>query len=552
MNESQFSNLTAEQRKAEQKRLQALGMYAGPIDGRWGGTTSAAYELEAKQKTEAETKNRDAAARERADKLKSDELELKKLELQQSGKKTDVEAAETARKTKAREERDRLASEPLGVATKVGATTAALPAGVYLGRAAGLGINKLMDISQESKNKALAGVAADRTAGLTTREGARAAAIRSGAMPSQNALLRGISRMAPHIGVGGLMLGKGGYILSQQDPEGPYYPEMFDRGAGLAMVGAGTGILERGVNYGVAPTVAPDARAMAVIESNQLRRNNAAGTPAAPAPSGPRAVTPGSRSDLMSQAKRYGIKGRSSMGVEQLREAVGEAVKSTPAPRGGAASKMLKGLAGPGAAAGIAYAMTPGRAEAADGSGGPAQSEALTNAGIAGGAAYGARRAVDALPAAVGGALRTAGEAMAPATIDAMTDYSPDELAQGRNWMARNLPGALQFGAVGEAREMATVPEPSPYRQQPMAAAESLEIPQGIPAPREDGTSPYGAPAAPQDDFESQLADLTSLLQSIDTAPDPMQTAQASRAVTQMPQSFASPNIPTNRLLAQY
>lgn len=330
---------------------------------------------------------------------------------------------------------------------------------------------------------------------------------------------------------------------------------------------------------------------------------------ATPAPSGPRAVTPGSRADLMKQAKRYNIAGRSTMSVEQLREAVGEAVKSTPAPRGGAATKMLKGLAGPAAAASLAYAMTPDRAEAggpADVSryissrlvssgnnlsrvadvyddytkfaaargetpiplaafsrqmreggigmgrmanenqymasirpgeyqapargGGPA--EALTNAGIAGGAAYGVGRAIDRLPAAVGGAMRTAGEAFAPSTIDAMTDYSPDELAQGRNWMARNLPEALQFGAVGEAREMATVPSPSPYRQQPLAAAESLE--------------------APEMDFDTQLADLTSLLQQIGAAPNPMQTAQASRAVTQLPQGFAPSNVPTNRLLAQY
>jgi hypothetical protein len=508
-----------------QRELKQQGFYAGEIDGVMGQSTRDAVKAR-DEKSAAETRAKGEA----------EERELKRIDLQRQGRESEAKTAEETRKTRAREERAAQAASPAGVATQIGASTVAPIAGVGAGRAIGLGVNKLMDISQESKNKALAGVAADRTAGLTTREGARAAAIRSGAMPSENALLRVGGRMAPHIALGGFMAGKGGYLLSQEDPEGPFYPEMFNRAAGLGMVGAGTGIAERGITYGVAPGVAPDAQAMSVIESNQLRRNNAASTPAAP--STPRTALPGSRADMMAQAKRYNIKGRSIMSVEQLREAVGEAVRNTPAPRGGAATKMLKSLAGPGAAASIAYAMTPGRAEAADGSSAGGQAEGLTNAGIAGGAAYGVRKGIEALPAAVGGALRTASEAMAPVTIDAMTDYSPDELASARNWMARNLPDALQLGAVGEAREMAQVPERSPVRNQ-IAPSEMAPIQQ----------------AEAPEDFETQMRTLESLLAEIGAAQEPGPVANAAnsrRAAAMSPPNFAPSNIPTNRLLAQY
>lgn len=508
-----------------QRELKQQGFYSGEIDGFMGESTKSAVKArDEKAATDAKAKS------------ESEERELKKLELQQSGRKTDAEAAETTRKTKAREERSGQAASPAGIATQIGATTAAPLAGVYAGRVAGLGINKLMDISQESKNKALAGVAADRTAGLTTREGARAAAIRSGAMPSENALLRVGGRMAPHFVLGGMMAGKGGALLAQGDEEGPFYPEMANRAAALGMLGAGTGIAERGVTYGIAPGVAPDAQAMSVIESNQLRRNNAAAPSAAP--SAPRTALPGSRADMLAQAKRYNIKGRSNMSVEQLREAVGEAVRNTPAPRGGAATKMLKSLAGPGAAAGIAYAMTPDRAEAADGSSAGGQAEGLTNAGVAGGAAYGVRKGIEALPAAVGGALGTAGEAMAPVTIDAMTDYSPDELAQGRNMLARNLPSFLRAGAVEDAYQMAQVPERSPVRNQ-IASSEMAPI-QDMPA---------------EGDFDGQMAELEALLGQIGAAQEPGPVANAAnsqRVAAMPPQNFAPSNIPTNRLLAQY
>jgi hypothetical protein len=62
---------------------------------------------------------------------------------------------------------------------------------------------------------------------------------------------------------------------------------------------------------------------------------------------------------------------------------------------------------------------------------------------------------------------------MTPSVIDAMTEYSPDDLAMGRNAMARNLPGLLRGGAVENAYQMAQVPERSPARTQLLAAGET-------------------------------------------------------------------------------
>ncbi len=494
-----------------QRVLKQQGFFPHEIDGRAGQKTTDAIQA------------RDAKlAADREATAKAEERELKKLELQTQGKTASAAADDVASKTRAREERQAQAATPAGIATQIGATTVAPLAGVAAGRGIGLGINALMDQSQASKNAALAGVAADRTAGLTTREGALSAALRSGAMPSGNSAARVGGRMLPHLALGGFMAGKGGVLLSQEDPEGAFYPEMANKAAALGMLGAGTGIAERGITYGVSPGVAPDARAMAVIGSNQLRRNGQGGqgsspatpgpatpqTPALEAPGEPQAPRAGTKAFMAAQAKDLGIKGTSAMTKSDLATALSQALAEHGAKR--TTGKRLPKITGPGSAAAIAgslaYGMTPDRAEAADGSSSGGMTEGLTNAGIAGGAAYGTSKLAQALGPAVRGTLGMAGDAMAPVTIDAMTDYSPDDLAQGRNFLARNLPESMQFGAVDQARQMATLPTPNPDRSQmaqdqnaqaqamPMASASALQIPEGIPAPREDGASPYAEP----------------------------------------------------------
>jgi peptidoglycan hydrolase-like protein with peptidoglycan-binding domain len=481
-----------------QNELKQQGFYLGNPDGIAGeATTRAVAARDAKLESDRQAQ---AQAEERA---------LRKIELEAKGATAKAAAEDTASKTKAREERQTQASSPAGIATQIAATTAAPLAGVAVGRSMGLGINDLMDKSQASKNAALAGVAADRAAGLTTREGALTAALRSGAMPSGNSVARVGGRMLPHMALGGFMAGKGGVLLSQENPEGAFYPEMFNKGAALGMLGAGTGIAERGITYGMSPGVAPDARAMAVVGSNQLRRGGAGGqgtqapqsAPDEPAPP-PRA---GTKAFMQAQAKELGIKGTSGMSKGELAQALADNLSEHGAKRttGKRIPKIPSGAGAAALAGGLAYGLTPDRANAATGEPTSNQAEAMTNAGIAGGAAYGTSKLAQALAPALRGGLGMVGEAMAPASIDAMTDYSDADLAQGRNMLARTLPQALQGGAVDQARQMATVPERGPQAQMaqdqrlqaeamPMQSAQALQIPEGIPAPNPDGSSPYG------------------------------------------------------------
>ncbi len=74
-----------------QRQLKQEGFYAGEIDGRMGDSTKAAVEARDAKKEQ-----------ERKDQADAETRELRKKELEQSGKKTDADAAEAARRTKAR------------------------------------------------------------------------------------------------------------------------------------------------------------------------------------------------------------------------------------------------------------------------------------------------------------------------------------------------------------------------------------------------------------------------------------------------------------------
>lgn len=174
---------------------------------------------------------------------------------------------------------------------------------------------------------------------------------------------------------------------------------------------------------------------------------------------------------------------------------------------------------------------------------------AAVSGGVAAGGAYGVNRLLRALPATVGGALST----MGPMSVATMDEPAPEVTDQYRNLAARTLPRALQFGAVDDAYQAAQVPEPSPYRQQPLEAAQSLEVPQGIPAPNDDGSSPYGDPGGGEVDFETQMAELTAMLSEIGAAqePGPVANAVQSQRVASMPQQqpMYQPQMQRNALL---
>jgi hypothetical protein len=112
-----------------------------------------------------------------------------------------------------------------------------------------------------------------------------------------------------------------------------------------------------------------------------------------------------------------------------------------------------------------------------------------------------------------------AGDVSAPAMIDAMTDYSPDEIAQGRNWIARNIPAARHLGGgFQQGYEMAQVPEPGARSPEAMQARSQVDA------------------RTPDNDFDLALEDLRALLAASgagedegmmppDVAPQPMQVS---------------------------
>lgn len=531
-----------------QRELKQQGFFPYEVDGRAG------------QKTSDAIKARDA--KKSADDAAANETER----LRQSGKKIDADTAATKVDTERKQRYSDQSASGEGISAKVAANSLAPLAGTYLGWKTGAKLNSKMGSSQASKNNVLSGVADDRVKGLTTLEGARQGAKLSGAMPLSNPLLRSASRMAPHAIIGGLGMAKGADLLLGDGQPQEYYPEQVDRAFGLGYVGAGGAMIKQGVSNVFNPEVAADAKAIAVINSNGLKRNALMpAAPATPAPavqSAPPSVAQPVQASPAAQAQaekmRHGQRLANAVTATGGKPGVSKAssyqslaknltaensdavAKALNLPSGTAKGEILQrarelmntkglsSLAGPGIAAAIAYAASPDDANAADGTGtGGGRTEALTNAGVVGGIAYGIQKA---LPAGVGKALSMTSDASAPAVIDAMTDdfASPE----ARNWAARNFPEALQFGAVADARDMATVPEPNPER----AAQE--------------------APMADDGDFETQMAELQQMLSELGTDDDePAQQAVASQSVAQRPmpsqqdwgQAYQQPQ---NRLMA--
>jgi hypothetical protein len=124
------------------------------------------------------------------------------------------------------------------------------------------------------------------------------------------------------------------------------------------------------------------------------------------------------------------------------------------------------------------YMAATGDSEAADASLGERAGNVAQNFGIGASAAYGGSKLMDAIakasPALMGG-ISSGLSAMTPAMIDDMTSGSPEELNMARNTAARTLPELMQFGAVGEARDMAQVPPRSPANAGPRLEDPALQ-----------------------------------------------------------------------------
>ena len=517
MNEQQFKALPVDQRKAHQERLQALGLYTGTIDGAWGAGTKAAFESEAKQAAER-------SEQERQSRLEQQRIENERLRLETEQGKANTENAAAEAKLARENLYQEQASSPEGIATQSAAWLASPAATGALGYYAGGKLNDRLNEGQANRNVTLRGAAADRLRGLTTRDGATTGVKLAGAMPPSNRTMRVASRMAPHLGLGGLAVGKGTSLLMGGEEDQPFYSRMGDVAAGTGYIGFGSGLLKRGIEQGASPKVSPDAQALSIINSNQLRRPSGSSKladalargqiidaeviPDAPkqalpppsqpsAPEAPPAPTanphnPGTGKYMAWELKhKFGVKGTSGMHKAELATKLSEAIqehggkrtvgKRLPKGTGKAAIPLAVG----------SYMAATGDSEAADGSLGERAGNAAGNFAVGAGAAYGGSKLADALAKYAPNAMRALGAGAGMATPGAMVDMT-DEFAspEARNWAARNLPEFMQVGAVGQARDMATVPEANPQRQSMGPRLEDPGIQNRIKRMSQGGASP--------------------------------------------------------------
>lgn len=512
--------MNPEQIKEIQARLQQKGLYTGKIDGKMGPATQRAIVLEQQmtpQKSDAEI-----------------QLERERL------------AAGQADKDAVRQEKREEAADP------VWDTFAPFGAGAVVGGAYGELANRGLDKFERGNVQALKeigdeiGPTRDLTSSQANRAKAFGAAQAAERFAPTNRLMQAgnvMGRAASYGIPAGLVFNEYQNYQGRADDEALTETErQSNQRVANALLGTGTGIgveggrrfffpaREQGMGQALARINA--AKELATrMDASEARPRTPPATPAQPKPEAPkpsaksRPKIPGSYGDLMQQARRYDIPGRSTMKVGELREAVAEAVKNTPAPRGGAATKLLKSPAfAPIVAGTLAYNMADAQAE--DGSG-PSTTDKLGTAGAAAGAAYGGNRLLQAIPQMAKTAFSAGGTMLAPQMGADMTDYTPEETNMARNWTARNLPAISQFvgGYPEEAYDMAQVPERNPARVYGNAY------------------QPGGTQQQQPDDFDTEIAELQRLLSEMEGGgQQPMPQPQFS-----VPQPSAGPQ---NRLLA--
>jgi peptidoglycan hydrolase-like protein with peptidoglycan-binding domain len=565
-------SMNPEQIKEIQARLQAKGLYTGKIDGKMGPATERAIVLEQQmtpQKSDAEI-----------------QLERERLQAEQSDKGV------------ARQEKREEAADP------VWDTFAPFGAGAVVGGVYGELANRGLDRFERGNVEALKeigdeiGPTRDLTSSQANRAKAFGAAQAAERFAPTNRLMKAgnvMGRAASYGIPAALVFNEYQNYQDRANDEGLTDTEQqSNQRIANFLLGSGTGIGVEGGRRFFFPAREPGmGQALARINAaKELATRTDASEARAKAPlpkpveakpepqkaapkSRPR--LPGSYGDLMEQARKHNIPGRSNMNVAQLRDAVSEAVRNSSSPRGGAATKLLKSPAfAPIAAATMAYAMSPDEAQASTGqaarqpmprdnlySGSPeddfaygqgapsggVNQQALTSAGVAGGTAYGANRLLQAIPQSVTTAFSAGAPMLAPQMGADMTDYTPEETAQLRNWTARNMPAVSQFvgGYPEEAYDMAQVPEKNPAR-----VYENAYRPGGQPGTH---TMPDGSPMADSamqgqpeqqqpENFEAQMAELQQLLMQVER-----QSAPQRRPMPQMPAAPAMAPDQQNRLL---
>lgn len=436
-----------EEIKALQQQLAARGLYKGRVDGIMGPDTAAAAQA-MRQQDEAK------AAGEVAQRQQEQQLQLQQQQLKLQMEQQATQRSETERQ-RAEEDYQR---SPVGQATEAGKLLAPLGAGMYLGHRQAQGIEARQTAMDPVRRASM---------GTGTRfapYGARAMtyfipeglALREWVAPQiENKTARDITK---GVGTGLLAAGLGtageGAVRALTPPKVPGAP----LGWGLPPTADKAALPAPPPNAPTpAPTAAPTAEAASETQRHSQRLMNAARAAGA---SG--RLTKDEAADFLTKnltdANRMAV--ADALGVKSgpnFAKRIGAAVKNMTSTRG------VSSIALP-IAAGV-YAAGTSDAEA--GTGEPASwGDSLVTGGAAAGGAAAGQYAVSKLPQSIGRAFGAGTPGFTPGTVDAMTDYSPDDLAMARNWMARNLPAGLRGGAVEDAYQMAQVPERNPMRQQ--------------------------------------------------------------------------------------
>lgn len=427
MDEAQFLALPEAQRKELQKTWQQQGIYAGPIDGKSGnGVRTALTAMKAQQSGQAQTQ------------LKGQELELERIRLEQAERKRLAEE-EAARKAAEQSAAREQAADPLMDTFVPFAGGAGV--GALYGELANRGLNKyeagnakaLNEIAREiGPTKNLTGSQLNRSRAV----GAAQAAERFAPSGPLSKALSSVGRASSYGIPAGVVYNEyTNYQGRANDPNLTEKERKANQQIANGLLGVTTGIgVEGGRRFffpsrpegiGTAQMRIDTARDFARRMDANDARPPAVRPPEPPAaPAAPRPALPGSRDDLMAQARRYGIKGRSNMSPDQLRSALADAITTAKAPRGGAATKALKALgpvAAPLAAGAVTYDAMRSPSVADDGSqtDGASIPEAAAAGTAIGGATYGAGRLAQAVPAL--------GRALGPAaTALSAYDYAKD------------------------------------------------------------------------------------------------------------------------------
>ena len=453
-------------------------------------------------KFNADKAKRQGESEERAARLRREEAE--------SASERETKAANAKAERERIERESREAGERAAAAAKsekdrrtslitAGSTAAGLAAGLGGGYAADkYGTAKANSIlegrASEARNLAAAARSID-----PSQPGARARYAGIGVAANQTGVTR--PRVAPigGLGVAGALGAAGAYSTFHRAPQAQSDEERaIWTGTGYGEMGAGAKMLASSANRYYNPGVTLPADAIADIN---FARQQGAGTgpiggynqaPAAPAPgaspSAPPAapVQPGkipNAQRIVAAARAAGATGKLTKesaakylvrGItDENRSAVAKELGIKPGPnfatRVKTAAKTMSKTRGasslflPAVVGGAAYDAATSQAEAA-GSESP-RKQGLVSGLTAAGATAAIPYAISKMPAAIGQGLNAGAPGMAPSGIDSMTDYNPEELAQGRNMLARNLPSWARAGAVEDAYQMAQVPERNPFNQ---------------------------------------------------------------------------------------